>query len=410
MKKLLLVLLILSLFINHLNANEKDLQIIQKDKKEYRLLEKESIQTRQQSQKYDWISPIDLSGNIGRNHSFSDENSRNLNNKNTKSASIGFTQSIFESGGIGFKMDYADNRFKYEMLSWENQNSQLIYTIYNILLEIKKREIEIEQIKVRLINKNIEEIIKKIQYDAGKTDIIELNNAIMSKNLVQKELISLENIKKDRVQELAKYTDLSYENIEILDFKPSLKKDFLDKNYAILEANAKVDTLNSEYLVKKSQYLPKLSLSAKATYSNQDEKFNSMIKDTNKDDASSSGSLILSMPLYDYTKSSKLQESKIEVLKQKSLVNDLKNETAYEYEQIFTKIDTYIKQNETTNSNIKLYDELIVANKISSEVGMTSKYDLEILENTKIINNFDLKINEINILQEYAKLYFKIKE
>ena len=33
-----------------------------------------------------------------------------------------------------------------------------------------------------------------------------------------------------------------------------------------------------------------------------------------------------------------------------------------------------------------------------------------ILENTKIINNFDLKINEINILQEYAKLYFKIKE
>ena len=54
MKKLLLVLLILSLFINHLNANEKDLQIIQKDKKEYRLLDKESIQTRQQSQKYDW--------------------------------------------------------------------------------------------------------------------------------------------------------------------------------------------------------------------------------------------------------------------------------------------------------------------------------------------------------------------
>ena len=62
----------MSLFINHLNANEKDLQIIQKDKKEYRLLDKESIQTRQQSQKYDWISPIDLSGNIGRNHSFSD--------------------------------------------------------------------------------------------------------------------------------------------------------------------------------------------------------------------------------------------------------------------------------------------------------------------------------------------------
>ncbi|RXI25281.1 TolC family protein [Aliarcobacter trophiarum] len=405
MKKILIILLFVNIF-----ALSKELELLQKDKKEYRELESEAIKQRHNSQKYDWIGTLDFNSNIDRNHSFSDEKDKNISNKNRKVASIGFTQSIFESGGIGFKMDYADNRFIYENLSWENQNSQLIYTIYNILLEIKKRDIEIEQIKVRLINKNIEEIIKRIQYDAGKTDIIELNNAIMSKNLVQKELISLENIKKDRVQELAKYTDLDYEEIEILDFKPSLKKDFLDKNYAILEANAKVDALNSEYLVKKSQYLPKLSLSAKASYSNQDEKFKSMIKDTNQDDASSSGSLILSMPLYDYTKSSKLEESKIEVLKQKALVNDLKNETAYEYEQIFTKIDTYIKQNETTNNNIKLYDELIVANKISSEVGMTSKYDLEILENTRIINIFDLKINEINILQEYANLYFKIKE
>ena len=79
----------------------------------------------------------------------------------------------------------------------------------------------------------------------------------------------------------------------------------MDKNYSILEADAKAEMLNSEYKIKKSQYLPKLSLSAKASYSSQDEKFNSMINDTNKDDATSSGSLILSMPLYDYTKSSK---------------------------------------------------------------------------------------------------------
>ena len=91
------------------------------------------------------------------------------------------------------------------------------------------------------------------------------------------------------------------------------------------------------------------------------------------------------------------------------MVNDLKNETAFEYEQIFTKIDTYSKQNETINKNIKLYEELIGANQISSEAGMTSKYDLEILENTKTVNEFDILINNINILQQYAKLYFKIK-
>ncbi len=94
---------------------------------------------------------------------------------------------------------------------------------------------------------------------------------------------------------------MKYDEIEILDFQETNKEIFLYKNYSILEADEKVETLKTENKIKNSQNLPKISLSAKASYLNQDEKFNSMISDTNKDDATSSGSLILSMPLYDYT-------------------------------------------------------------------------------------------------------------
>ncbi|MCG3719667.1 TolC family protein, partial [Aliarcobacter butzleri] len=140
-----------------------------------------------------------------------------------------------------------------------------------------------------------------------------------------------------------------------------------------------------------------------------DEKENIMIRDTNKDDAQSSASLTLSMPLYDYNKSNKLQEAKLNYLKQKSSVNDLKNEIAYDYEQILNQINTYEKQNKTIAENIRLYDDLIAANKISNEAGMTSVYDLDILRNTKQINEYDLIINDINIKLQYSKLYFKIK-
>ncbi|MFY9081036.1 TolC family protein, partial [Aliarcobacter butzleri] len=138
-------------------------------------------------------------------------------------------------------------------------------------------------------------------------------------------------------------------------------------------------------------------------------KENIMIRDTNKDDAQSSASLTLSMPLYDYNKSNKLQEAKLNYLKQKSSVNDLKNEIAYDYEQILNQINTYEKQNKTIAENIRLYDDLIAANKISNEAGMTSVYDLDILRNTKQINEYDLIINDINIKLQYSKLYFKIK-
>ncbi|WP_198305321.1 TolC family protein [Arcobacter vandammei] len=398
-------IIIYSIFCSFALANPNNLDILQKDKKEYRDLDKKSIETKYESLRNDWIGTLDFSSGLTTTHSFDNNKNGNFG----KNAKIGFTQSIFESGGIEFKIDYAKDKLKYDLLSWENQNYQILYSIYNTLLEIKKLKLEMTQNDIRVVNKDIEQIIKKIQYDAGKVDIIELNNAIMSKNLILKEKISLENSLKEKEQELAKYTDLKYDEIEIMDFKEISKEDFLNKNLALMQEDAKIDMLNTDYKKKKTEYLPKVALSTNASYSNSDESFNRTIKDTNKDDASANVGLTLSMPLFDYNKTSKLEESKLEVLKQRAYLNDLKNETAYDYEQTLTKLDTYFKQNETIRKNIELYEELISANKISNESGMTSTYDLEILENTKLINDFDILLNDISIVQQYAKLYFKIK-
>ena len=40
---------------------------------------------------------------------------------------------------------------------------------------------------------------------------------------------------------------------------------------------------------------------------------------------------------------------------------------------------------------------------------MTADYDLEVLQNTQKINEYDLKINDINKKLQYTKLYFKTK-
>lgn len=398
-------LFIFLLTFTYLFANEDGLKLLKDDKKEYRKLDKESILKKYDYSKNSWIGTINLDASVSTTHPFDKSKDDNY----SKQASIGFTQSLFESGGIWSKIDNAKSTFDYDLLSWENENSEILLSIYSTLLEIKKLKYQQFQNRIKYENKDIELIIKKIQYEAGKSDIIELNNAVMSKNIAYRDVISVENSLKQKELELAKYTDLKYENIEILDFKPISKEDFLEKNFSLLKEDARVAILNSSYKIDRSKYLPKLTLNANARYSNTKDDFNNMLSDTRKKYSQSTASLNFSMPLFDYNMSSKLQESKIDVLKQKSYLNDLKNDMAFDFEQILTKIDTYEKISKSIDDNIKLYEDLIKANRVSNQAGMTASYDLEILENSKKINEYDLLINDINILQEYSKLYFKIR-
>lgn len=398
-------LFIFLLTFTYLFANEDGLKLLKDDKKEYRKLDKESILKKYDYSKNSWIGTINLDASVSTTHPFDKSKDDNY----SKQASIGFTQSLFESGGIWSKIDNAKSTFDYDLLSWENENSEILLSIYSTLLEIKKLKYQQFQNRIQYENKDIELIIKKIQYEAGKSDIIELNNAVMSKNIAYRDVISVENSLKQKELELAKYTDLKYENIEILDFKPISKEDFLEKNFSLLKEDARVAILNSSYKIDRSKYLPKLTLNANARYSNTKDDFNNMLSDTRKEDSQSTASLNFSMPLFDYNMSSKLQESKIEVLKQQTYLNDLKSDIESDFEQILTKIDTYEKISKSIDDNIKLYEDLIKANRVSNQAGMTASYDLEILENSKKINEYDLLINDINILQEYSKLYFKIR-
>ena len=391
-------IIIPSLFCSLIFANELD--ILQKDKKELRQIEKEVIQKKYEGAKDDWIGTINLSSGLTRSHSFSKDN-----DSFNKSISIGFTQSVYESGGIEFGIKYANDELKSETIAWENENIAMLQTIYETLLTIEKLKLQIEQSDYLLKNKDIELILKKIQYEAGRVDIIELNNAIMSKNNQQKENISLKNSLKDKEYELSKYTSFKSNEIEIIDFKIIDKEKFLRDNLNIRYENSRVELLDTSYNQLKSSYLPKVSLNTNAGYSDN----NDLTRNADEQNKNGSVGLNMSMPLFDITKDAKIEKSKLEVLKQKVNVTDIQNELVYEYEQILAQINTYEEYEQITKNNLKLYDDLLMVNQSSNSAGMTSDFDLEILQNTKKINEYDLEINDINKKLQYSKLYFKTK-
>lgn len=387
-------IIILPLFCSFLFANE--IELLQKDKKELRQIEKEIIQKKYEAAKDEWIGTINLNSTLGKNRDFTEDENSDM----TRSLGLNFSQSIFESGGIEYSIEYARQQLKSDLIAWENQNIALIQAIYETLLTIKKLKLQIEQSDYSLKNKEIELILKKIQYEAGRVDIIDLNNAVMSRNNQQKDNISLKNSLKDKEYELSKYTTLKSNEIRIIDFKIVDKDKFLKDNLNIRYENSKVELLDTSYKQLKSSYLPKVSLTTNAKYSNDENKINN---------ESGTIGLTASMPLFDITKDAKLEKSKLEVLKQKVNVTDIQNELVYEYEQILAQINTYDEYEKTISDNLKLYEDLIMVNKSSNAAGMSADYDLEVLQNTQKINQYDLQINDINKKLQYTKLYFKTK-
>mgnify|MGYP000915342204 FL=1 len=387
-------IIIFPLFCSLLFANE--MELLQKDKKELRQIEKEVIEKKYEGAKDEWIGTINLNSSIGKNRDFTE----NENSDMTRSVGLSFSQRIYESGGIEYSIQYARQQLKSDLIAWENANIAIFQTIYETLLSIKKLKLQIEQSDYALKNKNIELILKKIQYEAGKVDIIDLNNAVMSKNNQQKENISLRNSLKDKEYELSKYTSLKSNEIKIIDFKIVDKDKFLRDNLNIRYENSKVELLDTAHNQLKSSYLPKVSLNTSTKYSNDENKENN---------ESGTIGLSASMPLFDITKDAKLEKSKLEVLKQKVNVTDMQNELVYEYEQILAQINTYDEYEKTISDNLKLYEDLIMVNKSSNAAGMTADYDLEVLQNTQKVNEYDLQINDINKKLQYTKLYFKTK-
>ncbi len=377
-----------------------DLQLLNDDKKELRNVEKRIIQEEYNSSSKSWIGGADISSSLSRSHSFSSKS-----DKLSKSVSIGFSQSLYESGGIEFSIKNAKDTLNENLIAWENENIAILQTIYETLLNIKKLKLEIKQGKYNYKNKKIQLDLKRLQYEAGDVDITELNDAIMAKNSQFKSNIALENSLKDKLYELSKYTSLDYNEIEILDFKAISKEDFIKNSIDLRYENAKVATLDSSHEELKSSYGPAISFSTSLSYSQSDDYVN------NTSDDSSSGSLgfKLSMPLFDATKKYKLEKSRLNVLKQRVNLEDTKKDLIYSYEQILTQIDTYEKYDTTIKENLKLYGDLILVNATSNSAGMSSDYDLEILQNTKKINEYDLEINNINIKLQFSKLYFMTK-
>jgi outer membrane protein len=380
----LLSLLTISVF-----AKEEPNSVLSPLKNEIKELKIKSSEEKQKVNQYDWLSDIDLSL------------SQNKDNENEKSKdySLSLSQEVYNFGGISAKIDYANYLFKQESLKIQMDNQDDLYLLYSNIVNLLINNLTIKQNILNSKNKEIEVNIKKSQYKNGESDISELNDAIMSKNLLEdtKMELMLEKVKyQNEIKKLTQYdvSDIDFPKVSLLN-----KEEFLanssKKRYTQIESKIS----QTQYQKTKSSYLPSLKINGSAGYNNSDTT-------NNLDDYYKYGASI-NIPL-SYTSSNDIQQSKLIFLKNKKEEDLTYIELENTYETSYETIKQYEQRIELALNDIKLYEELLQLNQEEYNAGFKAIEDVDTLKNSKEIRTLDIKKYKLYIKKEILFLYFQI--
>ncbi len=366
------IFFLLSLLTISVFAKEEPNSVLSPLKNEIKELKIKSTEEKQKVNQYDWLSDIDLSLS----------QSKDNENEKSKDYSLSLSQEVYNFGGISAKIDYANYLFKQESLKIQMDNQDDLYLLYSNIINLLVNNLTIKQNILNTKNKEIEVNIKKSQYKNGESDISELNDAIMTKNLLEdtKMELMLEKVKyQNEIKKLTQYdvSDIDFPKVSLLN-KDEFLANSSQKRYTQIESKIS----QTQYQKTKSSYLPSLKINGSAGYNNSDTT-------NNLDDYYKYGASI-SIPL-SYTSSNDIQQSKLIFLKNKKEEDLTYIELENTYETSYETIKQYEKRINLALNDIKLYEELLQLNQEEYNAGFKAMEDVDTLKNSKEIRQLDIE-------------------
>lgn len=351
-------------------------------------LQKQQVIKKESSNKYDWITNINLNGTINKNQ----------DDITTNDYSLNISQDIFKFGGITSQIEYANELKKLEMLNLQINTNSDLNTLYSLLIDIKSNQLTIEQNILNVKNSTIDINNKTSEYKAGELSISDLNDAIMTKNKLIDAQKALQLSKLLNINSIKKFTNVNYNTIKIPNVKLMSKNIFLENENSLKSTKSEIKVNNSLYSIKKSDYLPTLSVNGKYGYNDTSV--------TSGDDYYNYG-IALSVPL-SFTSSSNIEQTKLNYLIKKQELEDQLNSVSLVYDEAILTIKNYEDRINLALEDIKLYEKLLLVNEEEYQAGYKTIDDVTTLNNSKLIRLIDIKLYQLQIQKQILKLYFKI--
>lgn len=367
-------------------AFSNESEILSNTKQEIIKLKEKQIKEKEQYNKYDWVSNIDLNGTVNKDE----------DNTTSKDYYLSISQDIFKFGGISSQMKYASELKELESLDLNISTKDDLNTLFSFLIDVKIDDITLKQNIYYLKNSEIDIRNKKSEYNAGQLGISDLNDAIMTKNELSDTRKELDLSKLVNINNIKKYTDKNYKEIKIPEIELMDKKTYLENSTAVNYTKLDANVNNTLYEIKKSDYLPAIALTGQYGYQDtslidSDDYYNYGVK--------------ISMPL-SFTSSNDIEQTRLDYLISKKNMNDELINSESTYDEAALTIKSYKDRITLALSDIKLYDELLTVNQEEYKAGYKTIDDVETIKNSKMIRKLDIELYKLNIKKQILSLYF----
>ena len=351
-----------------------------------------------------WLNPISVSYGYNRSSQFG----RTLTNR---SLSVNVDQPIFKSGGIWYAIKYAKSTRHLGDLNIEAERRALIKQAVATLLNLKKSEYQIKKQKLLIENDRLDIERKKEQFLSGDLDSGFLDQAILKKNQDTLTLYTLQESYAQLEATFKSLSDLDPHHIKPPHFTLIKREAFLDHHIDLMRAKEEVQQKSYFESMTWARYLVTVSLQASYTkpyeYSTI---FASSLPSAN--DAYYSYGFRISLPI-DFTSYHKIESAKADYLHAKVALLDKEREAENLYEAILKRIDRIDRKIALAKEDEKLYASLVASTKEKVDAGEMTEYDLQTMENSKVIRQLDQKIFDLDkqliLLDLYEKSYETIQ-
>ena len=395
-KIILLFYISLFVFANFANAVTIDNSILSKEYNDIFKAREKQADYELDTSILSTIKPIRIYGS----YATSDNNDFS---SSSVSYGVSYVQEFFKSGNIWRGIDVAkiDNKSKHFIINKDKRN--LIYGVYELVLQIKIIDLDILKQNILLENANINFKLKKEKYLRGIVDIGQLEKSLISLNDIEN---IINNLKLNKEVLLNKFNNISekkYENLKVPYFKVPSNDDFISNNN-INNDKTSINLLSKNISITKANYMPYASINTKYEYVDNDKR-------DEKSNTNYSIFLSLSMNIDAFSTFPQIQKAKINALLVKLNYEQSKKEQINFYKKSLREIKIYDNKIKISKQSRDKYDVLINQVKDLYANDVKTSDDVVVIQNTKKIKSIDLEAlklkKNISIISIYknAKLF-----
>jgi outer membrane protein TolC len=355
------------------------------------------LQKSQKDADYDslsWISPVTLSFERSWSTQVSGSNSP------FNTFSVGIDQPIFKSGGIYYAIKYAKSNLRVTSANIIKSKLSLKGSAVELALKIKETKLAIKKLKLQIRNRDIE--IKSVQelYRAGLSDSVTLDNALVKKDEAKIALLDMQSNLEALYASFSKISDRNPDTIKIPHLKLPGKEAYLSHNIDLDIAEAKSVLAENLHSVKRSAYLPTVSVGARYTKVSKAQ--------PGSKDAFTNYSVRVSMPL-SVNVGNDLERSKLNSMIAKVEAKNSLRDAKADYLLTRKKVAIIQKRINLAKREASAYRRLLKSTRELYRAGQKSSQDVELLENSKRVQQLDIKIYSIEKELAILELYKKVR-